>query len=127
MVLYFLFLELISNQKCVLTSSSKNLMQFRIKKGAITGCKVTLRRASLHFFLFTLLISLPRLEIFKGLSFKQNSNKLTNFSTKLKNLFIFYTLEFEFKNDLVALDIAFNFNTTDDFEKIFFLHFLKYL
>ena len=125
MVLYFLFLELISNQKCVLTTSSKNLLQFKIKKGLVTGCKVTLRKKNLDFFLFTLLLSLPRLEIFKGLSLKSNSNKLNTFSTKLKNLFIFYTIEFLFKNDLVALDISFNFNTLNDFEKIFFFSFFK--
>jgi large subunit ribosomal protein L5 len=125
MVTYFFFLELISNQKCVLTTSRKNLINLRIKKGSITGCKVTLRRKSLDFFFLTLLLGLPRLEIFKGFFLKKNGEMKNSFSTKLKNLFIFYVLEFEFKNNLVAMDLTFNFNKTNNFEKCFFLTFFR--
>ena len=87
MILYFFLLELLSNQKCILTTSRKNLISFKIKKGSVTGCKVTLRKKSLSFFLDTLILGLPRSEIFKGFSFKLNSFKSNTFSTKLKDLF----------------------------------------
>jgi len=125
MVIYFLFLELICNQKCILTTSRKNLINLRIKKGAVTGCKVTLRHTNRDFFLFNLSLALPRLEIFKGLSFKTKSIKYNSFSTKIKNLFIFYMLEFEFRNNLVAIDLAFNFSTFNDKEKQFFFTFFR--
>jgi large subunit ribosomal protein L5 len=125
MILHFLILELLTNQKCVLTMSKKNLIVFKIKKGSITGCKVTLRNETLYNFLNTLLLALPRSEIFKGFSFKTTSKKYHNFSTKIKNLFIFYTLESEIVNFIKTIDIAFNFNTISDVEKRFFFTYNK--
>jgi len=86
MVLYFLLLELLTNQKCILTVSSKNLILLKIKKGSVTGCKVTLRNENLYSFIDTLIIALPRSETFKGFSFKKNTFKYHSFSTKIKNL-----------------------------------------
>jgi len=57
MVLFFLILELIANQKCILTTSKKNIIFLRLKKGSITGCKLTLRNKNLYEFLDTLLLS----------------------------------------------------------------------
>lgn len=125
MISFFFFLELISGQKCVVTQSRKNLIQFKIKKGSITGCKVTLRRQALYNFLETLLISLPRLETFEGFKFKLLSKKKNSFSTKIRNLFVFYILETEMNSFIKYFDITFNFQTMNDLEKIFFLTFAK--
>ena len=84
MVIYFFLLELLSNQKCVLTISRKNVILLKIKKGSVTGCKVTLRNENLSSFIDTLIIGLPRSEIFTGFSFKKNSEKHLSFSTKIK-------------------------------------------
>lgn len=120
MIIYFFLMELLTNQKCVLTTSSKNLITFKIKKGAVTGCKITLRNFFLEIFLETLLLGLPRSEIFKGLSFNTFTIKFSSYSTKIKNLFIFYALETEVLFNVESLDISFNFNTQSDLEKIFF-------
>lgn len=125
MILYFFLLELMSNQKCVLTTSKKNLILFKIKKGSITGCKVTLQKKNLHAFLENLCLSLPRSEVFKGFTFKKNSIKYHSFSTKIKNLFIFYTLESELTNLVKYIDISFSFNTVADKEKTFFFTYHK--
>jgi len=125
MILHFMLLELLTNQKCVLTTSKKNLIAFKIKKGSITGCKVTLRKEYLDMFLNTLLLALPRSEVFKGFTFKKNSKKYNNFSTKLKNLFIFYTIESEMNSIIKNIDISFSFNTLCDFEKRFFFAYNK--
>jgi len=71
MIIFFFLLELLSNQKCVVTTSSKNLINLKIKKGSVTGCKVNLRNVNLNEFLNTLLLGLPRSEVFKGFSFKK--------------------------------------------------------
>lgn len=125
MVIYFFLLELLSNQKCILTTSRKNVILLKIKKGSVTGCKVTLRKENLASFIDTLILGLPRSEIFKGFSFKKSTEKHLSFSTKIKNLFIFYTLESEIISSIKTLDITFNFNTINDFEKCFFFTYNK--
>jgi large subunit ribosomal protein L5 len=125
MILFFMILELITNQKCVLTSSKKNLIFFRIKKGSIVGCKVTIRNLSLYDFLDNLILALPRSENFEGFFFNLNSNKQNHFSTKIQDLFIFYSLESELLSYIETLDITFSFNTFNDFEKIFLFNYNK--
>ena len=71
-------------------------------------------------FFETLLISLPRSEVFSGFNFNLKNNNEKNYSTKLKNLFIFYTLESDILPTIKTLDITFNFNTYDNIEKCFF-------
>lgn len=125
MVLFFMALELITNQKCVLTSSKKNLVFLRIKKGSITGCKVTLRKKNLYNFLDSLLLALPRSENFSGFIYKKDTNKQNNFSTKLGDLFIFQPLESELLPYVKFIDINFSFNTKNDFEKFFLFSHTK--
>jgi len=119
MILFFMVLELITNQKCILTSSRKNIEVLRIKKGSITGCKVTLRKMNLFEFLDNLIISLPRSENFKGFYFNKKTNKQHCFSTNIEDLFIFYPLESEIVSYIKTLNITFNLNTYSDFEKFF--------
>ena len=109
----------------MLTISRKNVILLKIKKGSVTGCKVTLRNENLSSFIDTLIIGLPRSEIFTGFSFKKNSEKHLSFSTKIKNLFIFYALESELISSIQNLDITFKFNTINDFEKCFFFTYNK--
>jgi large subunit ribosomal protein L5 len=110
MILYFFLMELLTNQKCVLTTSSKNLINLKIKKGGVVGCKVTLQYKNLYTFLDLLILCLPRSEIFKGFFFKEISLKKNKYSTQLKNLFIFYPVESDILNNVKALDITFTFN-----------------
>lgn len=126
MIIHFFLLELLTNQKCVITTSTKNLIAFKIKKGSITGCKVTLQNKNLFNFLETLLISLPRSEIFKGFLFKKNTFKNHGYSTKITNLFIFYMIESELTNFIKYVDITFNFNTISDIEKRFFFTYNRF-
>lgn len=125
MIFFFLILELLTNQKCVITNSRKNLIAFKIKKGSVAGCKVTLQQEQLFIFLDLLLLGLPRSEIFKGFFFKKEMNESLNFSTKLSELFVFYSLESEMVHTIKNVDIVFNFNTLNNFEKQFFFTFNK--
>jgi large subunit ribosomal protein L5 len=62
---FLMILELISGQKCVLTVNNKKHTRFKMKKGTVVGCKITLRKKNLYEFLDTLQLSLPRIENFK--------------------------------------------------------------
>ncbi len=65
-------LSLISGQKPVLTYAKKSISGFKIRKGMVIGCKVTLRRNKMYEFLERLLyITLPREKDFRGFNFKQ--------------------------------------------------------
>ena len=46
-----LSLELISKQKAQITRAKKSLDKFKIKKGIVLGCKVTLRNKKMYFFI----------------------------------------------------------------------------
>jgi large subunit ribosomal protein L5 len=125
MILYFFLLELLTNQKCSLTFSRKNLINLKIKRGAVVGCKVTLTNKNLFNFLDLIMLSLPRSEVFKGFLLKKNTFKNNTYSTQLKNLFIFYPLESDIINTVKTLDLTFKFNSLSDLNKSFFFTFFK--
>jgi hypothetical protein len=59
--------------------------------------------------------------MFKGFSIKKETTLFINsFSTKLKNLFAFYSVESDVLNTVKFLDITFTFNTLNMFDKCFF-------
>ena len=126
MVLHFFLLELLSNQKCILTTSKKNISNLKLKTGSTTGCKLTLRNKNLFFFLDTLLLGIPRSEIFKGFSLKTLENYVNSFSTKLKELFIFHTLELDVEGRVQKLDLTFNFNSKICSTKSFYFLYNKF-
>jgi large subunit ribosomal protein L5 len=88
-------LELISNQKYLLTKSRKSIIQFKIRKNHVVGCKVTLRKEKMFTFLdkFITLV-LPRVRSFKG--FPLNFDGMGNFSYTLTDLLSFYELDSEY-------------------------------
>ena len=66
-----LALELITNQKAVVTKAKQSLDKFKIRKGIPLGCKVTLRKNKMYLFLDHLNNSiLPNLEEFTTFSKK---------------------------------------------------------
>jgi len=61
--------------------------------------------------------------MFKGFSIKKETTLFINsFSTKLKNLFAFYSVESDVLNTVKFLDITFTFNTLNMFDKCFFFY-----
>lgn len=69
-------MECLTQQKCTLTFSKKNIINLKIKRGFITGCKLTLRKYNLYALLESLLLGLPRSEVFNGFLFKFDANKI---------------------------------------------------
>jgi len=125
MMLFFMVLELISNQKSYITFSKKNLFSLKIKKGSITGCKVTLRKENLYNFLDTLIISLPRNDTFQGFSLKKKNKKVKSVWLKINQLFIFHNIESELVDYVKNLDINFVTNSICYEEKLFLLTYNK--
>lgn len=93
-LLFLLLLELITNQKCCITRSKKNIIVMKIRTGSLTGCKVTLRKNNLYRFIDSIILSLPRLEDLSFLSLKKNRYiKGKTISFKFIDLFSFYQIE----------------------------------
>jgi large subunit ribosomal protein L5 len=88
-------LESISGLSSKPTISKKNKIILKIKKGDITGCKITLRNNDLYFFLNKLLLFiLPNNKKYKG--FFLNKKNKNNFSFNIQNFLNFLELEKEF-------------------------------
>jgi len=128
-LVFFLAIELLTNQKCIATLSSKNVLTWKLRKGALVGCKVTLRDKNLSEFFDTISIALPRMENFKLLSLskiKQNKNlkkEGNTFSFPLNELVMFHTIELGLgiNTEVRKADFQLSFSTYNKAEQIFLL------
>lgn len=93
----FLFLELISQKKSVLTTAKKGNVTFKIRKGNIVGCVVVLTKKKMYFFLSKLLMYVfPNLKDFEGIQMFQKKLLKRSFSFKIKDFSCFKELEKQF-------------------------------
>jgi len=107
MISIVLLLRLIVNQHILNTKSKKNNIIFKIKKGDIMGCKVTLQKQNVYIFLEKLIIFiLPNIKDFKGIYINKKSSNILNL--KIKNILNFFELEKEFLKfqNLPFIDIS---------------------
>ena len=99
-------MALIAGQKPVLTKFKKSISNFKTRKGANAGVKVTLRSQRMYEFIDRLVnIALPRIKDFRGLSSKgiDNSN---NYSFGIKEHIIFPEVNFDKVDKIRGLDIT---------------------
>ena len=99
-------LALITGQKAVITKFKKSISNFKTRKGANAGVKVTLRATKMYEFIDRLVnIALPRIKDFRGLSSKgiDNSN---NFSFGIKEHIVFPEVNFDKVDKVRGLDIT---------------------
>ena len=103
-----LALELITNQKSILTITKHNNILLKIRKGHPVGCKITLRKNKSFEFLTKMLIDIfPKLKNFDGL--KTNKEiKNNTFSYELADTFSFQELEDNYYlfNNLLNLHVT---------------------
>ena len=121
MIAILLLLRLITNQQILTTKSKKNNIIFKIKKGDIMGCKVTLRKKNIFIFLEKLIIFiLPNIKDFEGIFINEKNLNVLNF--KINNILSFFELEKEFLKfqDLPSIDINIKTNSLS-FNNIFIL------
>ena len=99
-------MSMIAGQKPVVTKFKKSISNFKTRKGANAGVKVTLRSSKMYEFIDRLVnIALPRVKDFRGLSSK-NIDKSNNFSFGIKEHIIFPEVNFDKVDKIRGLDVT---------------------
>ena len=99
-------LSIISGQKAVITTSSKDISNFKLRKGMPIGAKVTLRGVKMYEFLERLIrVSLPRIRDFNGISEKMDGQG--NYTLGLKEQIIFPEIDIDKNPRIHGLEITF--------------------
>ena len=99
-------LALIAGQKPVITKFKKSISNFKTRKGANSGLKVTLRSGKMYEFIDRLInIALPRIKDFRGLSSKGIDNSY-NYSFGIKEHIVFPEVNFDKVDKIRGLDIT---------------------
>ena len=99
-------LALIAGQKPVITKFKKSISNFKTRKGAKAGVKVTLRSNKMYEFIDRLVnIALPRIKDFRGLSAKGIDSSF-NYSFGIKEHIIFPEVNFDKVDKIRGLDIT---------------------
>ena len=99
-------LALIASQKPIITKFKKSISNFKTRKGANAGVKVTLRSSKMYEFIDRLInIALPRIKDFRGLSSKGIDDSY-NYSFGIKEHIIFPEVNFDKVEKIRGLDIT---------------------
>ena len=99
-------LSLITGQKAIITSSKKDVSNFRLRKGMPIGTKVTLRGVKMYEFLEKLIrVSLPRIRDFNGIAEKMDGRG--NYTLGLKEQIIFPEIDMDKNPRIHGMEITF--------------------
>jgi len=97
----------ISGQKAVATYSTKDISNFKLRKGVAIGARVTLRGDKMYEFLDRLIASaLPRIRDFKGVNDKGFDGR-GNYTLGVTEQIIFPEIDIDKVNKITGLDITF--------------------
>ena len=99
-------LSLITGQKALITSSKKDVSNFKLRKGMSIGTKVTLRDVKMYEFLEKLIrVALPRIRDFNGIAEKMDGQG--NYTLGLKEQIIFPEIDIDKNPRIHGLEITF--------------------
>ncbi len=99
-------LSMIAGQKAVITSSRKDISNFKLRKGMPIGAKVTLRDVRMYEFLERLIrVTLPRIRDFNGIAEKLDGRG--NYTLGLKEQIIFPEIDIDKNPRIHGLEITF--------------------
>ncbi|MCQ2149334.1 MAG: 50S ribosomal protein L5 [Bacteroidales bacterium] len=108
-------LALITGQKAVITSSKKDVSNFKLRKGMAIGTKVTLRGNRMYEFLERLIrVTLPRIRDFNGVA--ENLDGQGNYTLGLKEQIIFPEIDIDKNPRIHGLEITFVTTASTDEE-----------
>ena len=111
-------LTLISGQKAVSTLSKKDISNFKLRKGAPIGVRVTLRKNQMYEFLDRLIsASIPRIRDFRGISSKGFDGR-GNYTFGIKEQIIFPELNIDEIALLTGMNITFVTSANSDKEAL---------
>ena len=99
-------LSLITGQKAVITTSTKDVSNFKLRKGMPIGTKVTLRDVKMYEFLEKLIrVTRPRIRDFNGVAEKLDGQG--NYTLGLKEQIIFPEIDIDKNPRIHGLEITF--------------------
>ena len=99
-------LTLITGQKAVVTTSTKDISNFKLRKGMPIGAKVTLRDVKMYEFLERLIrVALPRIRDFNGIAEKMDGQG--NYTLGLKEQIIFPEIDMDKNPRIHGIEITF--------------------
>jgi large subunit ribosomal protein L5 len=105
----------ITGQKALITKASKDISNFKLRKGMPIGAKVTLRGNQMYEFLERLIwISLPRIRDFQGINDKMDGRG--NYNLGIKEQIIFPEIDIDKVTKIMGLEITFVTSTDKDEE-----------
>jgi len=108
-------LTLIAGQKAIQTISTKDISNFKLRRGMPIGVKVTLRRERMYEFLERLIVvALPRIRDFKGVSSKLDGRG--NYTLGITEQIIFPEIDIDKINKIMGLEITFVTSAATDEE-----------
>lgn len=128
-LLTLLLIEKITGQKGIPTKSNKNKIFLRIKKGAIVGCKITLRKYNMFTFLDKLILSVfPKIKNFTSFQLNTKNINIFNFNIYKKDIFNFLEIEKEFLKfkDIPLINISIQSNAKTRMELFYLLFFFNF-
>ncbi len=106
----------ITGQKAVATYSTKDISNFKLRKGVAIGVRVTLRGEKMFDFLDRLIASsLPRIRDFKGVSEKGFDGQ-GNYTLGITEQIIFPEIDIDKVSKIQGMDITFVTSTKNDEE-----------
>ncbi len=106
----------IAGQKPVVTLARKSIAGFKIRDGWPIGCKVTLRKNQMYYFLQRLIsIAIPRVRDFRGFSAKAFDGR-GNYSLGIKEQIVFPEIDYDKIDSLRGLDITITTSAKTDKE-----------
>ena len=99
-------LSVITGQKAIVTTSRKDISNFKLRKGMPIGTKVTLRNVKMYEFLERLIrIVLPRSRDFNGISEKMDGKG--NYTLGIKEQIIFPEIDIDKITKILGMEITF--------------------
>lgn len=112
----------ISGQKAVATTSKKDISNFKLRKGAPIGVRVTLRGDTMYEFLDRLIsVALPRIRDFRGINDKGFDGN-GNYTLGVTEQIIFPEIDIDKVNKIMGMDITFVTTASHDEEALALLN-----
>ena len=114
-------MTLITGQHAMLTLSTKDISNFKLRKGMPVGVMVTLRGDKMYEFLDRLITStLPRVRDFNGISDKGFDGR-GNYTMGIKEQIAFPEISIDKISKITGMDITFVTNSNSDLEAMMLL------
>ena len=115
-------MSIIAGQKAVLTKATKDISNFKLRKGMPVGVMVTLRGDKMYEFLDRLVTStIPRIRDFNGISNKGFDGR-GNYTMGIKEQIAFPEISIDKVSKITGMDITFVTNTNSDSESLSLLN-----